>query len=223
MITTTEKLQPMMSSQSVSTKSTAGNTEATPTKCMTSTEYYRQNRKNKLVAYSCPSCDYKTYNSKSALKNHINSHHVKESERPFKCTHAKCGRGFSQKAHLISHMEREHGADTSHLKNKVVDIVYSITLTNKSAKSKKTIARTEYYKKNKSIMGSDVSNKKHEYLPGVYLKNHDIHYDIKVGFIKVERVKIKQNDNILRDEKTPRSDSPKKKILKKPNLIVVVV
>ena len=111
-----------------------------------STDYYRNNRINKTKMYKCSheNCNYTTYNSKSALINHINAKHVPESERPFQCKEPGCCRGFSQKAHLANHMKRQHNKDLFQLEGRTTDIIYNISLTNKVPRTKTTIARRDF-------------------------------------------------------------------------------
>lgn len=158
----------------------------------TSTDYYRKNRETGSVVYRCPheGCNYSTRNCKQVLIHHINSKHTKECDRPFQCQH--CERGFAQKANLIKHMKCEHGIDTSSLSNKTTTILYIIkTVKNNEPRSKNTRARRDYYKNNPTLKSRDIFNKKHEYLDGVFLKNHDLHYDIRNNFITVDKVELK--------------------------------
>lgn len=146
-----------------------------------STAYYRKNKEANKILHSCPHCDYTTSNCKVAIMNHIYANHVSEDKRPFQCSH--CERGFAQKAHLIGHLKKIH--DIVIPVSKVTNILYNIAITDNIPKSSKTIARHKFYIGNPVLKSRDIYNKKHQYLPGVYLKNHDLHYDLKKGFIAV--------------------------------------
>ena len=161
----------------------------TNTSKLRSTDYYRNNRINKYKTYKCPyeNCRYETYNSKSVLTNHINAKHVPESERPYQCKEPGCCRGFSQKAHLVNHIKRHHKIKTPLLEERTTDIIYIINITDKIPRTKSTIARREFYIKNPILKGSKIFNKKYIYLGNKYIKNHDIHYDLKKGFITMEK------------------------------------
>ena len=151
-----------------------------------STIYYRKNKATKRIIHSCPHCEYKTTNSKITLQNHINAVHVCESKRPFQCTH--CPRGFAQKAHLIGHLKNVH--NIIHKPDKVTAILYIITVTAVIPTSRNTLARRNYYLQNRTLKSTDIYKKKHIYLPNIYLKNHDIHYDLKKGFITMKRINL---------------------------------
>lgn len=151
-----------------------------------STEYYRKNRQTKKVVYKCPHCNYQTNNSKIQLVNHINAKHVQEKDKPFQCEH--CNRGFAQKAHLVQHLSVIHNIETK--KPKISSISYIINLTEKMPKSKKTIARCKYYRENKILNSEQLTNNEHEYLPGVFLKASNIHYDSQKNFIELNKCTI---------------------------------
>ena len=121
----------------------------------------------------------------------INAKHIPERERPFQCH--ECTRGFAQKAHLDKHLEVCHNIIRQ--QRKVSSVSYIVKLTEMSPRSTKTKARRQYYMKHKVINTNDINNNKHEYLPGVYLKKHDIHYDINKGFIDVNRCNLYKNIN----------------------------
>ena len=132
-----------------------------------STTYYRKNRHTKKIIYQCPHCDYQSNNTKIQLRNHINAKHVVEKDRPYQCAH--CSRGFAQKAHLDKHLDNIHGI---HIHcHKVSSISYIIRLTAGKPCSVKTKARREYYKNHGLINTNDINNQRHEYLPGIYIKN----------------------------------------------------
>tara|TARA_Y100000389_G_scaffold37117_2_gene31480 strand:+ start:704 stop:1558 length:855 start_codon:yes stop_codon:yes gene_type:complete len=166
-----------------------------------STDYYRNNRINKFKTYRCPfeNCGYETHNSKSVLTNHINAKHVSESERPYQCKEPGCCRGFSQKAHLANHMKKHHNKEISLLEGRTTDIIYTISITDKIPRTKSTVARREFYIKNPILKGSKIFNKKYNYLDDKHIKNHDLHYDVKKGFINMEKTLEKQ---------TPQSTPP---------------
>lgn len=153
-----------------------------------STAYYRRNRQTRRIVHKCPHCNYETLNSKIAVKNHINAKHTPESERPFQCQ--KCNRGFAQKAHLHIHSEKVHNIRPPH--RKIVAIAYIINNTQKEGKSKKTRARQLYYKTHQVIKTTDLNARKHEYLPNIFMKQHDIHYDRKNGFINLNKLPLWQ-------------------------------
>jgi len=151
-----------------------------------STTYYRKNRHTKRIIYQCPHCDYQSNNTKIQLINHINAKHVAEKDRPYQCAH--CSRGFAQKAHLDKHLDNIHGI---HIHcHKVSSISYIIRLTAGKPCSVKTKARREYYKNHGLINTNDINNQRHEYLPGIYIKKHDIHYDANKGFIDMDKCAI---------------------------------
>jgi uncharacterized Zn-finger protein len=147
-----------------------------------STKYYRTNRRTKKVRHCCPHCNYETVNARIQLVNHINAKHVEEKDRPYQCDH--CNRGFAQKAHLATHLSVVHNINQPTLK--VSSISYIIEPTKSVPRSVKTKARRKYYMDHGVINTTDINNKKHEYLPDVYLKKHDIHYDAKKGFITLK-------------------------------------
>ena len=151
-----------------------------------STEYYRENRTLRKTIYNCPNCNYSTPNSQIQLTNHINAKHKSEKERPYQCS--CCERGFAQKSHLLSHKENIHGIKEEKLKRSAV--LYFITVTEKAGKSKKTKARQRYYINNTVIKSTDLTNLKHEYLDGIYLKRHELHYDFKHKFISLQKCSL---------------------------------
>lgn len=153
-----------------------------------STEYYRENKRTRRVLHKCTSCPYETTGSKIQLMNHIYARHTVESDRPFQCIH--CTRGFAQKAHLYNHMLKKHDINVKKNENTVITIAYLIQLTRKEAKSKKTRARSIFYKHTSCVKGRDIKNNKYEYLPDIYLKLHDIHYDAKQGFITLLKIPL---------------------------------
>ena len=151
-----------------------------------STNYYRSNRKTKKVLHKCTHCNYETGNSKIQLINHINAKHVDEADRPYQCNH--CERGFAQKAHLDKHLSVIHKIKNKQLK--IASISYIISITDQIPCSTNTRARRDYYKHNSIINTADINKKKHEYLPGIFIKKHDIHYDSNKGFINLEKCSI---------------------------------
>lgn len=153
----------------------------------TSTEYYRENKKTRKVVHECPHCNYETTGPKQVLKQHIHAKHTPEHRRPFQCTH--CNRGFAQKAHLHHHLQKEHDVNMDSIK-KIATIAYLIHPLPKSPTSRKTKARFHYYLYHSLIKGRDIHNNQHEYLPGSFLKLHDIHYDAKKGFIQLHKVPL---------------------------------
>lgn len=154
----------------------------------TSTDYYRNNKEEGKIMHKCPHCDFTTPYNKSNLMNHIHAKHTPENRRPFQCHH--CERGFSQKSHLIKHLQKEHNIETSSLEKKITNILYKITLTEKIPRSKKTRARHEYYKANRILKSRDLHNEKHEYYENCFLCNNDLHYDEKKGFIKLHKTPL---------------------------------
>jgi hypothetical protein len=158
-----------------------------------STKYYRDNRKSKRVIHSCQHCNYATTNAKICLINHINAKHVDEKDRPYQCQN--CERGFAQKAHLDKHMSTIHNIDIKPLK--VSSISYIIKMANNSPKSTKTKARCEYYENHHIINTNEINHHKHEYLPGVYLKKNDLHYDNKKGFIEIDKCFLYKSEQKL--------------------------
>ena len=155
----------------------------------TSTDYYRSNRKTKKVKHECPFCNYSTLNAKIQLANHINAKHVEERNRPYQCDH--CERGFAQKAHLDKHLLTVHKIKSTI--NKISSISYIIQTTNIIPRSMKTKARYTYYKNHGVINTNDINNQKHEYMTGLYLKKHDIHYDAMKGFIILSKCPLHVN------------------------------
>ena len=159
----------------------------------TSTQYYRENRETRRILYKCPHCDYATPNCKIALINHINAKHTPEHKRPFQCS--LCSRGFAQKAHLHIHYKKVH--DRNIEQHKLFAIAYIIKVMEKKGKSKKTKARQDYYKNHSVIKSNDLNAKKHEYLPGIFMKQHDIHYDQKNGFINLHKCSLWKKINTV--------------------------
>ena len=153
----------------------------------TSTEYYRENKRTRKVVHECPHCNYETTGPKQVMQQHIHAKHTPENLRPFQCEH--CNRGFAQKAHLHHHLHKEHDINMDS-KRKIATIAYLIQLLPKMPKSRKTKARSSYYKNHHFIKGRDIRNEQHEYLPGAFLKLHDIHYDAKKGFIQLHKVPL---------------------------------
>lgn len=159
-----------------------------------STAYYRKNKESGKVLHSCPHCDYTTTNCKTAIKNHINAIHVREDHRPFQCNN--CERGFAQKAHLTGHLKKVHNIVV--IESKISYLLYNIKITDCVPKSSKTLGRHLFYIANPMIKSRDIYNKKHQYLSGVYLKNHDLHYDLKKGFITITKREIRNPIKIKR-------------------------
>jgi len=153
-----------------------------------STEYYRENRETRRVTYECPHCAYTTPNNKITLMNHVYAKHTPEHLRPYQCQ--QCPRGFAQKAHLHIHSEKTHNICPP--AQKIIAIAYIIKNTNTPGKSKKTRARQTYYKTHQVIKSNELNAKKHQYLPNVYMKQHDIHYDRKNGFITLAKCPLWQ-------------------------------
>ena len=158
-----------------------------------STLYYRQNRASRKIVYQCPHCDYETANSKIQLTNHIHAKHTEEKDRPYKCTH--CPRGFAQQAHLDAHLDRTH--DVQVKRPKISHILYFIEPAGSTPKSKKTKARFNYYKRHGCISSKDINSQLHEYLPGVFLKKHDVHYDNMKGFIALQKCQVHRHRKCL--------------------------
>lgn len=155
-----------------------------------STDYYRQNRRAQKVVYKCPHCNYCTHNCRITLTNHINSKHKTEESRPFQCT--ECNRGFAQKAHLIRHLETEHDITGGIEHSKTTTLLYIIMDGPEQPRSTKTKARCDYYKNHTVLKSRDIFNNKHEYMQGVFLKNHDLHYDRKKRFIRFQKLSLKK-------------------------------
>jgi len=165
-----------------------------------STKYYRSNRLTKKVRHCCTHCDYETSNTRIQLINHINAKHVEEKDRPYQCDH--CDRGFAQKAHLSTHLSVVHHIKQTILK--ISSISYIIEPTNILPRSTKTKARRVYYLSNGIINTNEINNKEHEYLPGVYLKKHDIHYDFAKGFIDLSKCPLYVNTQERRNITLPK-------------------
>lgn len=170
-----------------------------------STIYYRKNRESKRITYKCPHCDYQTSNNKITLMNHINAVHVCESKRPFQC-HC-CSRGFAQKAHLIGHLKNVHNVIQQ--PKKVSTILYIINVSDIIPTSRNTLARRLYYQNNPTLKSRDIYQNKHSYLPNIFLKNHDIHYDLKKGFITMTKVNLIDNVKIKKTNKSVKIQSVK--------------
>lgn len=154
-----------------------------------STNYYRENRLTKKVIHSCPHCVYSTTNTRIQLVNHINAKHVDEKDRPYQCEN--CDRGFAQKAHLATHLLTVHKIKQPAIK--ISSVSYIIELTETIPRSTKTRARRIYYKTHGVINTNDINNNKHEYLPGIYIKKHDIHYDAGKNFINLSKCQLHTN------------------------------
>jgi len=151
----------------------------------TSTQYYRDNKRSKRVVHQCPHCSYQSTGPKIQLTNHVNAKHVPEAERPYQCR--RCTRGFAQRAHLEKHMARVHD-EVMERRTKAICMVYQIEVAEKVLpRTKKTRARQAYYTKHATITSSEINNKEHEYLPGLHLKTHDIHYDAAKQFIVLRK------------------------------------
>ena len=159
-----------------------------------STDYYRQNRRNQRVVYRCPHCNYHTHNCRITLTNHINSRHKSEESRPFQCS--ECNRGFAQKAHLIRHLAVEHDVTDDIKHSKITTLLYIITLGDNVPRSTKTKARSIFYKENSVLKSRDIHNGKHEYMEGNFLKNHDLHYDRRKGFVDFVTLSLKEGYHI---------------------------
>ncbi len=159
-----------------------------------STDYYRQNRRDQRVVYRCPHCNYCTHNCRITLTNHINSKHKSEEARPFQCS--ECNRGFAQKAHLIRHLAVAHNISGDLRHSKTTTLLYIITPGNNTPRSNKTMARSEFYKENPVLKSRDIHNGKHEYMPGNILKNHDLHYDRRKGFVEFVTLALKKGYHI---------------------------
>ena len=124
-----------------------------------STAYYRQNIKTKQTKHTCSHCDYVSLYSKAVLNNHINAKHTLEKDRPFQCTELGCNTGFSQKAHLIKHLENKH---SKIIETKKHILLYTITITNKQPCSKKLRNRIKFYRNNNNLSSEDMYNKKYK-------------------------------------------------------------
>jgi hypothetical protein len=72
----------------------------------------------------------------------------------------------------------------------VATLLYIIVVTDKIPTSKNTLAIRNYYLNNKTLKRRNIERKKHYYLPNVHLKNHDIHYDLKKGFINFNKIEL---------------------------------
>jgi len=156
---------------------------------MTSTDYYRLNRVTRKVVYECPHCDYETTGSRIQLQNHVYARHTPESQRPYLCEAPGCSRGFAQLLHLIQHAKRVHDVSLPRPR-RPTSVGYSISLTSRKPRSRKTQARRDYYHKHPWVKSSSINGKKHQYLPGIYLRVHDLNYDASKGFITLRRCKL---------------------------------
>ncbi len=88
-------------------------------------------------------------------------------------------------------MKHVHNKNSEELESKESEIIYYIKLTDKLPKTKTTKARREFYKLNSVLKSSDIFSKKFMYIDGKFLKNHDLHYDFKNGFIVLEKKIVK--------------------------------
>ena len=171
-----------------------------------STDYYRENKKKRRVVHQCVHCDFETTYGKCVLINHINAHHTEECDRPFQCS--CCDRGFAQKAHLIVHLKKVHDIIDPKLEKKNGAILYIVSPTDVIPRSYKTKARQEYYMNNSMLNSRDVRNNMHCYMindnDNVYLRNHDIHYDQKKGFISLKKIQLKEPIKVSQKFQTPR-------------------
>ena len=85
--------------------------------------------------------------------------------------------------------------DFPNLEKKNGAVLYLITPTNNMPRSYKTKARRQYYLENPKLNSRNVRNQKHWYTckdNNVCLRNHDIHYDEKKGFIQLNKIQLKQ-------------------------------
>ena len=159
-----------------------------------STDYYRENKLKRGVVHCCRQCNFETTYGKCVLTNHMNAHHTPENKKPYQCS--ECERGFAQKAHLISHLQKVHNMTDASLERKNGSILYFISITEKETKSYKTKSRREYYINHPTLKSKDIHAGLHCYHNNFVLKNHDLHYDEKNGFITMNKVQLKESVNI---------------------------
>nr|CAI5839467.1 unnamed protein product [Callosobruchus analis] len=72
------------------------------TKTTNLTSHMLKHSKENAHYFQCSTCQYKTYH-KSNYNQHLNIHY---EIKPFGCT--ECGKGFTQKTHLDSHILNNH-------------------------------------------------------------------------------------------------------------------
>lgn len=170
-----------------------------------STDYYRENKKQRRVVHSCPHCNFETTYGKCVLINHINAHHTEECNRPFQCS--CCNRGFAQKAHLVAHLKKVHNVIDPNLEKKNGAILYFITPTELIPKSYNTKARRDFYNNHPKLNSRDIKNGIHTYMTkndnSACLRNHDIHYDQKKGFINLKKIQLKEPIRVQKKYQTP--------------------
>jgi len=163
-----------------------------------STTYYRRNKETKETKHACDKCDYVTYYSKGVLHNHINAKHTLEKDRPYQCKEEGCDKGFSQKAHLIKHLENKH---SKIVKSKKHILYYNIMITDIQPCSQKIRKRIEFYKNNKILSSESLYNNEYTYKDDVVGGKCDnsntrvitlplLKYDNKKNYITFEVSKI---------------------------------
>lgn len=149
---------------------------------MSSTNYYRKNKKTKKVVHVCPHCDYSTTGPKITLRHHILSKHTAECDRPFQCMHPGCNRGFAQKQHYQNHLCKVHGVKKPEGKKKKV-LYYTIKIGEEKPTSKKTRERMKFYNNNTILTTKKIKEN---------ITMSCFHYDVRHGFIKSKS--ITEND-----------------------------
>ena len=155
-----------------------------------SAAYYRRNRRDRMRVHRCPHCIYETTGPKQCLAVHISARHKPEAQRPYQCDH--CTRGFAQFAHLSKHLFQAHDIKPQP-KKKMSALGYFITPTAREPGSYRTRARKAYYLQHSLVRSRDLGALHHEYLPGLFLKPHDIRYDRARGFVKIQYSKLVGN------------------------------
>ena len=145
------------------------------------TAYYRRNKQQKNILWSCRECNFETTGPKICLTNHIYSKHTAEHEKPFQCEICKkegTVKGFAQKAFLGSHLHRVHNIKTKKPGKELLH--YNITRGNILPRHKKTEKRIDWYISMKKITKQDL--KKEGY------KISQVQYDARSNYIITETI-----------------------------------
>ena len=143
--------------------------------------WYHRKKCGKITScntHKCTKCSYTTSGPKCTLKNHMNSKHTEEKDRPYQCR--SCERGFAQKSHLNKHIVKVHGLKAIKVCDRNI-IEYHIKVLKLIPTSQKTKNRIKLYKQNPIIKKDMLNNLKFWFTKT--LKASHLHYDVKKGYI----------------------------------------